>query len=31
MNVIYAIICIAGWAWCVLAAIYLAIRLRRHA
>jgi hypothetical protein len=29
MNVIYAILSIAGWTWCVVAAIYLFFRLRR--
>jgi len=29
MNVIYAILSIVGWAWCLLAAAYLFFRRRR--
>jgi hypothetical protein len=29
MNVIYAILSITGWIWCVFVMIFLALRLRR--
>ncbi len=29
MNVIYAILSIVGWAWCLLAAVFLFLRRRR--
>jgi len=31
MNVVYAIISIAGWAWCIVALIFLLLKLRRNA
>jgi hypothetical protein len=30
MNVIYAILSIVGWAWCILAAAFLFVRLRQN-
>jgi hypothetical protein len=30
MNVIYAILSIVGWAWCIVAAVFLLHRHRRN-